>query len=208
MAEAGGIWSQGLDATDAATRQGGVFAGGTYSINEQLRLFGRYAFASGTVVERLPGSGIDGFGSPNDVRVLQSRHAVDVALGYWVESGKGRQKFWGLPFLGPRLLVLVDDAAPRTAFEAELGGRAGVWASDNFEASAFIAWAPALAKTSNPGDVYGKVLSELRFGAGTALALAGGPFGVTLGYEGDVVTLAHQKLSYHQVLMGLTYAFE
>lgn len=206
IAEAGGIWSQGLDATDSATRQGGFYAGGLYSIHERIKLFGRYSFASGSVVERLPGSGIDGFGSPNDVRVLQSRHAAEIAVGYSVETGPSRQRFWALPFVGPRLLVLADDAAPRTAFEAQLGARAGVRAGDAFEAGAFLAWSPALAK-NDPGDVYGNVLAELRFGAGAELAVAG-PFGITLGYEGDVITLAHQRLSYHQVLTGLTYAFE
>jgi hypothetical protein len=162
--------------------------------------------ATGTVVERLPGSQIDAFGAPNDVRVTQTRHVMNVALGYLLKTGDGPQRFWALPFLGPRLLVIGDDVAPRTAFEAELGARAGVWSGDAFEASAWIAWAPALAK-SHPGDVYGAVLAELDFGAGTAIALTG-PFGITLGYEGNVVTLAHQKLSHHQLLTGLSYAFQ
>jgi hypothetical protein len=207
VAEVGGVWSQGLDATDASTRAGGAFAAGTYSINEQLRLLGRYLFATGTIVERLPGSRIDAFGAPNEVRVTQSRHVMNAALGYLVKSKDGRERFWALPFLGPRLLVLGDDVAPRTAFEVALGARAGIWSGDTLEASAWIAWAPALAKTSNPGDVYGAVLAELDFGAGAAIALSG-PFGLTLGYEGNVVTLAHQKLSHHQVLTGLSYAFQ
>jgi hypothetical protein len=206
-AEAGGLWSQGLDATDAATRQGGFYAGGSYSINEQLKLFGRYTFASGTVVERLSGTRFDTFGEPNDVRTLQSRHALDLSVGYLLATGLAQQRVWALPFLGPRLLVLDDSVAPRTAFDAELGARVGIWSGDSFEASAFFAWAPALAKTKNPGDIYGRVLAEMRFGVATAIAFAG-PFGFTVGYEGDVVTLAYQRLSYHQALTGLTYAFE
>ncbi|HVU03714.1 MAG TPA: hypothetical protein VHE30_18270 [Polyangiaceae bacterium] len=204
--EAGGTLAQGLDATDAPIRQGGFHLGGAYRIAEDFVLMGRYSFSSGHVVERLPGNRLGEFGVPNDVDVLESRHVFDLGFGYVLHT-EGPIRLFGVPFLGPRIPVLKNDVAPRWAFEAEFGARAGVFASDSFEASAMIAYAPALAKAKGLADVYGPILGELRFGANTAVR-SGGPFFLTLGYEGDVLVLSHQKVTAHGLSAGLAYSFE
>ena len=205
-AEMGGLLAQGLDATDAPTRQGGFYGGATHVFKSRFLLTGRYVFSSGYVETRFPGNQAGRFGVPNDVDVLESRHAFDAAIGYVVNT-QGPIRVFATPLLGPRVLWLVNDAAPRWAFEAEFGARAGVFASDTFEASVLLAYAPAIAKANDLADVQGPILSELRFGVGTNIRAAG-PLGVSLGYEGDVVTLEHQRISSHGLSVGLSYAFE
>jgi hypothetical protein len=202
--EAGGRLAHGLDATDAPLQQGGFYGGGNTLIAKDFALMGRYTFASGHVVERLPGNQAGRFGVPNDVDVLESRHVFDVTIGY-VAHGEGAVRPFVIPFVGPRVPVLVNSVAPRWALEAELGGRAGVWSSDTFEASALFAYAPALAKATGIPDVQGSILGELRFGAETMFRAAG-PLGIMLGYEGDVVLLEHQKVSTHALSIGLSHA--
>jgi len=203
---ASGLLAQGLDATDAPVRQGGFSLGVSHRVAQDFVFSGRYSFASGHVAERLPGNSGGRFGVPNDVDVLESRHVFDVTFGYVLHSD-GPIRFFGVPFLGPRVPVLVNSVATRWAFEAEFGGRAGVWASDSFEGAAFIAYAPALAKAKGLADVQGSLLGELRFGATTA-ARAGGPFFLTFGYEGDVFILSHEKITSHGLLAGVSYALE
>jgi hypothetical protein len=206
-AEIGGILSQGLDATDAATHAGGFYASGSHMFARDFVFVGRYMFAAGQTTERLPGNKGGQFGVPNDVDVLESRHAIDLAVGYVGRITEGPIRFWAMPLLGPRLAFFVNDVAPRTAFEAEFGGRAGIWGGDKFEMSVLLAYAPALAKNHDIADVQGPLLSEFRFGAGTNVRVVG-PLGFSLAYEGDVVTLSHQKLSSHGLFTGLSYAFE
>ncbi len=205
---ASGVWSQGLDSTDSATRQGGFVLEGGALIAKQVPIDAHYAFASGHVMERLPGSRFGAFGVPNDVDQLQSRHAFDVTAGYLWRITEGRERVWAVPYLGPRALVLVDKVSPQWAMEAELGARLGLWSGDEIEASAFFAFDPAFARSSDPASVYGRIASELRFGAGFTIHPAGGALGARLGYEGDVVSLEHEKLTYHQLLAGLVYSFE
>lgn len=204
--EAGGMALAGLDATDAALRQGGFYGSGTYRFASDVVLQGRYSFASGHVIERLPGNQGGRFGVPNDVDVLESRHAFDLTIGY-AFHGTGPLRAFAIPFLGPRVPLLLNSVAARWAFEGEFGARVGVWSTDVFEASALLAYAPALAKEKDLPDVQGGILSELRFGAGVNVRAAG-PLGLSLGYEGNVVTLAHQRVSSHGLLAGLSYSLE
>jgi hypothetical protein len=207
-ATAGGVLSQGLDTTDRATRQGGFYLGGEYVIDKIVPIDAEYAFASGDVTERLPGSSFGAFGVPNDVRQLQSRHAFDVTAGYLWRITQGRERVYAVPYLGPRALFLVDPVSPEWAMEAEFGARVGVWSGNDIGADAFLAFAPAFARTSAPASVYGKIASELRFGAGFTLHPGDSALGARVAYEGDVVSLQHEKLTYHQLLAGLVYSFE
>jgi len=205
--EIGGLLGAGLDATDSPTRLGGFYLEGGHRIARDFVLSAHYGFASGHVVARLPGNRSGQFGAPNDVDVLQTSHVVDVSFGYVAELRAGPVRLWGMPFIGPRLSFLVNDVAPRSAFEGEMGARAGVWASDTLEASAFVAYAPALAKNHDVPDVYGALLSDFRFGA-TARARLGEPLGLSVGYEGDVVTLQHQRQTSHALVLGICWFLE
>lgn len=203
--EAGGSLSQGLDATDGSTRSGGLYAGAMYPASRDFVFTGKYAVSSGHVVERLPGNRIGSFGVPNDVDVLETRHAFGFDVGYVGRLTDGPLRAFVMPLVGPRVVVFKNDVAPRWAFDADLGLRAGVWVSDALEASTFFAVDPSIAKESDVPDVQGTVLNELRFGAGTHFRTKG-PIGVAIGYEGDVVVLEHQKLSAHSLVLGLSYA--
>lgn len=220
--EAGGFFSQGLDATDSATRAGGFYLGGIYPVAKDIVFTGRYQFASGYVVERLPGNRLGEFGVPNDVGVLETRHAVSFDIGYVARMTDGRVQAWLLPLIGPRIAVFKNAVAPRWAFEADLALRAGIWVGDLFEASSFIAYDPAIAKEEELADVQGPILSELRVGVGFRQTLPvgrrsrgtrfrptePGPVGVSIGYEGDILTLDHQRLSSHSIVLGLSYSLE
>lgn len=203
--EAGGTIGQGLDATDSATRSGGFYAGGIYPIAKDLVVTGRYTFSSGHVIERLPGNRLGQFAVPNDVDVLEMRHAIGFDVGYVGRLGDGPLRPFLMPLLGPRVAFFVNEVAPRWALDVDLALRAGVWVSDAFEATTFVAYDPSLAKASDVPDVQGSVLGELRFGAGVHFRTKG-PIGASFGYEGDVVTLEHQRLSSHSLLLGLSYA--
>jgi len=205
--EAGGTMGQGLDATDSATRSGGFYAGGIYPIAKDFVFTGLYSFSSGHVVERLPGNRLGQFAVPNDVDVLETRHAIGFDVGYVGRLQGGPLAPFLMPLLGPRAAFFVNDVAPRWAFDVDLGLRAGVWVDDAFEASTFIAYDPALAKASDLPDVQGSVLSELRFGLGAHFRTTG-PIGASFGYVGDIVTLEHQKLSSHSLFLGLSYALD
>lgn len=205
---AGGVLSQGLDTTNSATRQGGFYLGGGYLVQKIVPIDAHYSFASGHVMERLPGSRFGTFGAPNDVEQLQSRHAFDVTAGYLWRITEGHERVYAVPYLGPRALFLVDKVSPLWAMEAELGARVGLWSGDEIAAEAFLSFDPAFARTSDPGTVYGKIQSELRFGAGFTLHPTGGALGARLAYEGDVVSLENEKLTFHQLLAGLVYSFE
>jgi hypothetical protein len=205
--EAGGSMSQGLDATDAATRSGGFYASGIYPIAKDFVFTGRYTLSSGHVVERLPGNRIGQFAVPNDIQVLETRHSVGFDVGYVGRLTDGDEKIWLMPLIGPRLAVFVNDVAPRWAFQADLALRGGVWVGDAFEATGFVAYDPSIAKSGDVRDIYGSILGELRFGAGTYFRPKG-PAGISIAYEGDVVMLEHQRLSSHAILLGLSYAPE
>lgn len=198
--------SGGLDATDGATRTGGFYGRAAYLVTPEILLLGRYAFASGHVIERLPGNRMGQFGVPNDVELLESRHAFEAGVGYMARLNQGEVRFFAVPSLGPRVALFVNDVSPRWAFEADLGLRAGAFVGDAFEASAFFAYAPAIAKASDLAGAYGTVLAEMRFGAGMAYR-ASGPIGVAVGYEGGTVILEHAKLSTHSLVLGVNYWF-
>jgi hypothetical protein len=204
--EAGGILGQGLDAADSPTRLGGFYAGGRHRLGGDVELGGRYDFASGHVTARIPGNRGGQFGVPNDVDVLETRHLIDVSLGYRLRPSRGVLRPFALPFLGPRFAVLVNDVAPRFAFEGQFGALAGV-SGDALEASALLAYAPAIAKTHDGRDVFGPIEGELRFGA-RAVATIDRPLGLSIAYEGDVFVLEHQRTTAHELLVGLTYAIE
>lgn len=199
--------SQGLDATDASTRGGGFYASGMYPVANDFVFTGRYWLSSQRVVERLPGNRLGQFGVPNDHEVAELRHSVGFDVGYVGRLGGGSEKFWLMPLIGPRVAVFANDEATRWAFQADLALRAGVWVADAFEAAAFIAYDPALAKAHDLNDIYGPILSELRFGTG-AYFRSSGAAGISIAYEGDVVTLEHQRISSHAILFGLSYALE
>lgn len=203
IVEAGGLLGQGLDATDTATREGGLYLGARYFLAPEVLLLGRYAFSTGDEVVRAPGS--SRFGVANDLTQTSARHAIDLALGYRQLLTQGAVSPFVLPSIGPRVLVLARDASPMTALELSLGGRAGL-TTRSAEVSAFIAWAPAIVATKEPLDVYGTVRSELRFGADVAVAIDN-PLSVTLGYEGDVLELEHERVTRHRLLAGITYSF-
>ncbi len=206
-AEVGGTLSEGLDATNAGTRAGGFYGSGSYRFAKDFLVTGRYAFSAGHVTERLPGNKGGQFGVPDDVDVLETRHAFDLQVGYLLRVAEGPIQIWATPLIGPRLSFFVNDVATRTAFEAEFGGRAGVWSGEKLELSVLLAYAPAIAKTHDLADVQGPILSELRFGAGANVRLDG-PLGMSLAYEGDVVTLDHQTLTSHGLFLGFSYALE
>lgn len=204
--EVGGTVSSGLDTTDSATRSGGFYGRGAYLVAEDIAIMGRYSFASGHVIERLPGNRLGQFGVPNDVDVLESRHVLEIGGSYVARLTEGEVRFFALPYLGPRLALFVNDVAPRWAFEADLALRAGAWVGDGFEASAFVAYSPAIAKATDLADVYGGVLSETRFGVDTSFRTIG-PFGIALGYEGTTLTLEHAHVSTHSLRLGVNYWF-
>lgn len=204
--EVGGFVSGGLDATDSATRAGGFYGKGAYLATEDIAILGRYSFGSGHVVERLPGNRLGQFGVPNDADVLESRHVFEIGGSYVARLSEGEVRFFALPYLGPRLAFFVNDIAPRWAFEADLALRVGAWVGDSFEASAFFAYDPAIAKATGLADVYGAVLSEMRFGAGATFRTSG-PVGVSFGYEGATLTLEHALVSTHSLQLGVNYWF-
>lgn len=205
-AEIGGFVSGGLDATDNATRTGGFYGTGAYLVTPEIALLGRYSFASGHVMERLPGNQLGQFGVPNGRDVLESRHVFEIGASYVARLTEGETRFFAMPYLGPRLSFFVNDIAPRWAFEADLALRLGVWASDRFEASVFFAYDPAIAKANDLQDVQGAVLAEMRFGASTSYRLTE-LLGTSFGYEGGTVILEHAKLSTHALVLGVNYWF-
>lgn len=202
--EAGGLAAQGLDATNAGLREGGGYAGAAYWLGGVAPIFARYSAAEGQVVDRIarPGGG-----PAQDVAQSVLRHTAELGIGYRLDFTKTTVRPWIMPFLGPRALFLVDDVAPLWAFELGGGGRLGVTVRDAFELSALVAFDGAVARTDAPRTVYGAPKSELRFGGDLAV-WPGGPFALTLAYEGNVVALDHEKMTFHQALAGVLVRFQ
>lgn len=204
--EVGGFVSGGLDATDGATRFGGFYGKAAWLVAPRIAILGRYQFGSGHVVERFPGSAFGQFNVPNQTEVLESRHAFEAGASYVARLTKGEVRLFAMPYLGPRVALFVNDYAPRWAFEADIALRVGAWAGDDFEASAFFAYDPAIAKAQGVADVQGTVLTEMRFGASASTRLSG-PLGASFGYEGTTINLEHGKVSTHALVLGVNYWF-
>jgi hypothetical protein len=201
--EVGGMLGQGLDTTDSASRQAGVYAGGAYMVTPHIPLALRYSGSAGSVRERIATAG----GPAQDVVQNQVRHALDLTIGYRLDLSKRRERLWLLPFLGPRALFLVEDVSPQWGLEGEGGLRVGLTSKDLFEVNGFVAYGRAVAATDKPSSVYGALLAETRFGANVAVR-AGGPFSLSVGYEGDVVVFEHENLTVHQLLAGVIVDFD
>ena len=205
--EAGGLVSAGLDATDAATRQGGAYVGAAWWIKPRLPLALRYTVASGDVTERLPLPSPAG-GSPTlDRSTRQTRQSFDLSIAWRFDLNEGRDVFYLAPSVGPRATWLTDDVSPVWALEGQALLRLGVGAARAWDVHSFVGYGRALAHTSSATSVYGALVAETRFGA-TASVWAAPALALTLGYEGDVATLDHQSLTYHQLLVGLSRSFD
>ena len=199
----GAIAARGQDATDGTTQFGGGYVGGRVWILPKLLLSGMYSASAGGVTERLAAPG---GGAVQDVPQNQVRHTGDLTLGWRFDLGHAQTRVWLLPYLGLRSLFLVDDVAPVWALEAQGGGRLGVSFGHAFDLSAFGSYGRALTADGTP-SVYGNIIAETRFGADLHLHAAG-PLWITLGYEGDIVALEHQNVTYHLAIAGLEARFK
>ena len=199
----GALAARGQDATDGSTQFGGGYVGGRVWILPKLLLSGMYSASAGGVTERLAAPG---GGAVQDVAQNQVRHTGDLTIGWRFDLGHAETRVWLLPYLGLRSLFLVDDVAPVWALEAQGGGRLGVSLGSSFDLSAFGSYGRALTADGTPG-VYGNIIAEPRFGADLHLHAAG-PLWITLGYEGDIVALEHQNVTYHLAIAGLEARFE
>ena len=205
--EAGGELSLGTDATSSATRAGGAYLGGTWSFGaaQEWPLTLRYAFLRGSVVERLP---VPSGGSPtSDVTQTQTRSFFDASIGRRFRLAGDDTRVWLVPALGPRVAFLNDDAAPVQGMQAAGSLALGLSVGSGYEASTFVAYGRSIAKGSDARSIYGALVGETRFGA-RAVVRPDATFGLSLGYEGDVLVLEHRQLTSHGLLAGLDLRFE
>jgi hypothetical protein len=202
--EGGGIAVQGVDATGTGTSGGGGYVGAAYWFGGRAPLFARYTVSASTIIDRV---GRPAGGTPIDTPETAVRHTVDLGIGYRLDLTHGDGVVWLLPHLGPRAMFLVDSLAPLWAIELGGGLRAGITVRSKFELSGLIAYDVAVAKTDAPATVYGAPLGELRFG-GEIKVTPTEPFALTLGYEGILLSLDHQQMSFHQILGGVAVRFD
>lgn len=205
--EAGGLVSAGLDATDATTRQGGAYAGATVWATPRVPIALRYTVASGFVTDRVAAPSPDGSSPVLDARSRQTRQSFDLGVAWRFDLTEGREIVYVAPSVGPRATWLTDAVSPLWTFEGEGLLTLGVRAPRAWDARAFAGYARSLARASSPPSIHGALVAESRFGA-TVSTFASPNFAVSLGYEGDVVTLEHQSLTYHQLLLGLSRTFD